>query len=83
MVKKNQVFAYRLLTEGSMEEKIVANLAKKSGLGARVVDQEYPELSFTRRELTEMRTTDTWIQCDECEKVSQHVYSIAHSTWNF
>lgn len=53
------VYAYRLLTEGSMEERIVANLSKKSGLGARVVDQEYPERSFTRRELTEMRSRKT------------------------
>jgi len=62
------VYAYRLLTEGSMEEKIVANLSKKTGLGARVVDQEYPERSFTRRELTQMRSNDNWIACDNCNK---------------
>jgi hypothetical protein len=74
--QEKPVYAYRLLTEGSMEEKIVANLSKKTGLGARVVDQAYPERSFTRRELTEMRSNDTWVQCDACEKVCYNMTNV-------
>eukprot|EP00562_Extubocellulus_spinifer_P008772 CAMPEP_0178490870 /NCGR_PEP_ID=MMETSP0696-20121128/11113_1 /TAXON_ID=265572 /ORGANISM="Extubocellulus spinifer, Strain CCMP396" /LENGTH=2342 /DNA_ID=CAMNT_0020118713 /DNA_START=453 /DNA_END=7481 /DNA_ORIENTATION=- len=62
------VFAYRFLTEGTMEEKIYSRSVNKSGLAARVIDQKHPERAFTSAELTDILATDTWVCCDLCNK---------------
>ncbi|EED89286.1 hypothetical protein THAPSDRAFT_263996, partial [Thalassiosira pseudonana CCMP1335] len=59
-------FCYRLLAEGSMEEKIYSRAAAKSSLSDLVIDQKHPERSFTRREMDLLQQNDTWVQCDAC-----------------
>ena len=66
--QEKPVFVYRLLTEGTMEEKVYSRSVNKSGLAARVIDQKNPERSFTTQELSNLLENDTWVQCDECEK---------------
>ena len=51
-----------------MEEKIYSRSVNKSSLSARVIDKRYPERSFNQRELDDIMATDTWVQCDICEK---------------
>jgi CW-type Zinc Finger len=62
------VFAYRLLTAGSVEEKVYARTVTKSGVASRVVDNKTMERFFTAREISDLQTTNTWVQCDHCEK---------------
>jgi len=66
--QEKDVFVYRLLTEGTMEEKIYSRSVNKSSLAARVIDLRFPERSFTTNELTNLLNTDTWVQCDKCDK---------------
>jgi hypothetical protein len=47
-----------------MEEKIFKRSVTKSGVAARVIDQQFPERNFTDRELAEIQALDTWAQCD-------------------
>ena len=47
-----------------MEEKIYKRSMNKSGIAARVVDQQFPERSFTDREMAEIQSIDNWVQCD-------------------
>jgi hypothetical protein len=63
-----RVFSYRLLTEGTMEEKIYSRCVNKCGLAARVVDLKYPERMFDSNDLSLIRQTDTWVACDRCDK---------------
>jgi hypothetical protein len=59
------VYGYRFITEGSMEEKIFSRSMNKSGIAARVIDLKFPERNFSKRELAEIKTTDSWAQCDK------------------
>merc|ERR1712194_458182 len=59
---------YRLLTEGSMEQKIYSRAATKTSLSNFVIDQQNPERSFTRRDLDLLRVEDTWVCCNACNK---------------
>ena len=58
------VFAYRFLTEGTMEDKIYSRSVNKSGLAARVIDQKHPERAFTGAELNDILATNTMVCCE-------------------
>jgi transcriptional regulator ATRX len=58
------VFAYRFMTEGSMEEKIYSRSVNKTGVALRVIDGKSIGRHFTERELRDLQATDTWVQCD-------------------
>jgi hypothetical protein len=62
------VFAYRFMTEGSVEEKIYSRSVNKTGVSLRVIDNKSIARNFTERELQDLEETDTWVQCDRCEK---------------
>ena len=61
-------YCYRLLAEGSMEQKIYSRAAAKSSLSDLVIDQANPERSFTRQEMDLLRVEDTWVGCAACDK---------------
>ena len=57
-------YCYRLLTEGSMEQKIYSRAAAKSSLSDLVIDQANPERCFTKQEMDLLRKEDTWVSCE-------------------
>ena len=61
-------FCYRLLGEGSMEEKIYSRAATKASLSDLVIDQKNPVRSFTKRELDLLQHENTWLCCEWCDK---------------
>jgi hypothetical protein len=61
-------FCYRLLGEGSMEEKIYSRAAAKASLSDLVIDQQNPLRSFTKRELDLLQHENTWLCCEWCDK---------------
>lgn len=58
------VFAYRFLTEGSVEEKVYSRCVNKAGVALRVIDNKSITRSFTDKELRDLEETDAWVQCD-------------------
>jgi hypothetical protein len=62
------VFVYRFLTEGTCEEKVYSRSVNKTSLSLRVIDKKHPERNFKSSELQNLLETDTWVQCDHCEK---------------
>lgn len=52
--QKKEVFVYRLVASGSMEEKIYRKQVLKQALAARVVDAQMPENQFTDQESAEL-----------------------------
>jgi len=66
--QKKPVFAYRLITEGTMEEKVYSRSVNKTSLAARVLDQKHPARNFSKRELEDIMKICKWVQCDRCDK---------------
>jgi hypothetical protein len=66
--QEKNVFVYRLLTEGSIEEKVYSRSVNKTGVAIRVVDGKSIKRSFTAKEVEAMQENLTWVQCDKCEK---------------
>ena len=61
-------FCYRLLGEGSMEEKIYSRAATKASLSDLVIDQKNPARSFTKKEMDLLQHENTWLCCEWCDK---------------
>lgn len=51
-----------------MEQKIYSRAAAKTSLSNFVIDQQNPERSFTRHDLDLLRSEDTWVCCNACNK---------------
>uniref|UniRef100_A0A3B4ET51 DNA helicase n=1 Tax=Pundamilia nyererei TaxID=303518 RepID=A0A3B4ET51_9CICH len=65
------VFVYRLLAQGTMEEKIYERQVTKQSLSFRVVDQQQIERHFTMNELAELYTFEPDLLDDPSEKKSK------------
>lgn len=61
-------FCYRLLAEGSMEQKVFSRAAAKSNLSDLVIDKQNPARSYTQKEMDMLREEDTWVCCESCNK---------------
>jgi len=66
--QEKEVFCYRLLTQGTVEEKVYGRCVTKTGVALRVIDKKSIERSFTSRELQDLMQTFTWVQCEDCQK---------------
>jgi transcriptional regulator ATRX len=62
------VFAYRLLTQGSMEEKVYSRAVNKTGLGNRVIDGKELRRCFKQDEINSLATVDDWVECVRCQQ---------------
>nr|XP_020454385.1 transcriptional regulator ATRX-like isoform X2 [Monopterus albus] len=71
-----QVFVYRFLTQGSMEEKIYDRQVTKQSLSYRVVDQQQIERHFTSIELNELYTFEPDLLDDPNSKKSKRTTSV-------
>ena len=61
--QKKPVYAYRFITDGTMEEKVYSRCVNKASLAARVIDQKDPKRNFTSRELSNIMAIDNWVSC--------------------
>jgi hypothetical protein len=66
--QKKPVFIYRLLTQGTLEEKVYSRSVNKTSLFLRAVEQKNLERIFTEAELENMLENDSWVQCNKCAK---------------
>lgn len=66
--QKQNVFAYRFLTEGTLEEKVYSRAVNKSSLALSLVDGKNFQRCFTKEETADFNKTDSWVGCDKCSK---------------
>lgn len=66
--QQKEVFVYRLLLKGTIEEKVYGRCVNKTGVALRVIDQKSIERSFTASEVADLSKTIVWVQCEDCEK---------------
>ncbi|KAL3925020.1 MAG: hypothetical protein SGILL_000682 [Bacillariaceae sp.] len=62
------VYCYRLLTQGSMEEKVYSRAVTKSSLAGSVVDGKAFLRCFNKKELDSLARTDVWAECCKCKR---------------
>lgn len=60
------VFAYRLLTQGSMEEKVYSRAVNKTSLSNRVIDGKKLHRCFEKDEFESLSKVDDWVECVKC-----------------
>jgi hypothetical protein len=66
--QERPVFCYRLIAEGSIEEKVYGRSVNKQGLALRVIDRKSINRSFSKKEVADLCEMLTWVQCEKCEK---------------
>ncbi|XP_078142676.1 transcriptional regulator ATRX-like isoform X1 [Centroberyx gerrardi] len=74
--QEKNVFVYRLLAQGTMEEKIYDRQVAKQSLSFRVVDQQQIERHFTLFELTELYMFEPDLLDDPNSKKSKRTASV-------
>lgn len=62
------MFVYRLLTEGTVEDKVYARSVNKTGVAYRVIDGKSLSRCFSAREVEDLQASYHWVQCDSCGK---------------
>ena len=64
-----EVFVYRFLTVGSVEEKLYKRIVTKHQLAQEVIDGKNILRMFTRDEIENLNAeVDNWAECDTCGK---------------
>lgn len=66
--QNRNVFAYRLLTLGTMEEKVHSRAINKTSLGNRVIDGKKLHRCFEKDEIDSLTKVDDWVECVKCRK---------------
>lgn len=62
------MFSYRLLTQGTMEEKVYSRARNKISLGNRVIDGKKLHRCFEQDEIGSLTKIDDWVECTKCRK---------------